>query len=74
MPSYSIKVNGLDRTVESSDPNQPLLYVLRGLASQPEVWLRAWAMRCLHGVDRSQSGAIMPRTHLRREGEDGHHA
>ena len=30
MPSYSIKVNGLARTVESSDPNQPLLYVLRG--------------------------------------------
>ena len=30
MPSYNIKVNGLARTVESSDPNQPLLYVLRG--------------------------------------------
>ena len=30
MPSYNIKVNGIARTVESSDPNQPLLYVLRG--------------------------------------------
>jgi len=30
MPSYNIKVNGLTRTVESLDPNQPLLYVLRG--------------------------------------------
>ena len=30
MPSYNIKVNGLARTVESSDPSQPLLYVLRG--------------------------------------------
>src|SRR5476649_1871539 len=29
MPSYNIKVNGLTRTVESLDPNQPLLYVLR---------------------------------------------
>jgi nicotinate dehydrogenase subunit A len=31
MPKYSVKVNGATRTVESSDPNQPLLYVLRGL-------------------------------------------
>ena len=29
MPSYSIRVNGFTRTVDSSDPNQPLLYVLR---------------------------------------------
>jgi nicotinate dehydrogenase subunit A len=31
MPSYNIKVNGVARTVDSPDPNQPLLYVLRGL-------------------------------------------
>jgi nicotinate dehydrogenase subunit A len=31
MPSYTIQVNGVSRTVDSSDPNQPLLYVLRGL-------------------------------------------
>jgi nicotinate dehydrogenase subunit A len=31
MPSYTIRVNGVSRTVDSSDPNQPLLYVLRGL-------------------------------------------
>ena len=30
MPRYSIRVNGVTRAVESSDPNQPLLYVLRG--------------------------------------------
>ena len=31
MPSYSIRVNGSARTVDSSDPDQPLLYALRGL-------------------------------------------
>jgi len=30
MPSYNIRVNGFARTVDSSDPDQPLLYVLRG--------------------------------------------
>ena len=30
MPSYNIRVNGFARTVNSSDPGQPLLYVLRG--------------------------------------------
>ena len=30
MPSYNIRVNGFARTVDSSDPAQPLLYVLRG--------------------------------------------
>src|SRR5512139_1508561 len=29
MPSYSIRINGFNRTVESSDPDQPLLYALR---------------------------------------------
>jgi nicotinate dehydrogenase subunit A len=29
MPSYSFSVNGQPRTVESRDPDQPLLYVLR---------------------------------------------
>jgi len=31
MGSYSIRINGNARTVSSLDPNQPLLYVLRGL-------------------------------------------
>jgi nicotinate dehydrogenase subunit A len=31
MPKYSVRVNGATRAVESSDPNQPLLYVLRGI-------------------------------------------
>lgn len=31
MPSYSIRVNGAVRTVDSADPDQPLLYVLRNL-------------------------------------------
>jgi nicotinate dehydrogenase subunit A len=31
MPSYSIRVNGFGRTFDSSDPNQPLLYILRDL-------------------------------------------
>ena len=29
MPTYQLRVNGRDRKVESWDPNQPLLYVLR---------------------------------------------
>ena len=31
MPKYNLHVNGSVRTVDSSDPDQPLLYVLRGL-------------------------------------------
>lgn len=29
MPTYQLRVNGRNRTVESWDPDQPLLYVLR---------------------------------------------
>jgi nicotinate dehydrogenase subunit A len=31
MPSYDLRVNGVARRVESADPDQPLLYVLRGV-------------------------------------------
>jgi nicotinate dehydrogenase subunit A len=31
MGTYSIRINGTDRTIASSDPDKPLLYVLRGL-------------------------------------------
>ena len=31
MPKYDLRVNGFGRTVDSSDPDKPLLYVLRGL-------------------------------------------
>ncbi len=31
METYSLRVNGFMRSVESSDPEQPLLYALRGL-------------------------------------------
>jgi nicotinate dehydrogenase subunit A len=31
MPKYNLSVNGSARVVDSSDPDQPLLYVLRGL-------------------------------------------
>jgi nicotinate dehydrogenase subunit A len=31
MPKYDLRVNGFARTVDSSDPDQPLLYVLRGM-------------------------------------------
>ncbi len=31
MASYDLHVNGVARTVDSSDPDKPLLYVLRGL-------------------------------------------
>lgn len=31
MPKYNLRVNGSVRTVDSSDPDQPLLYALRGL-------------------------------------------
>jgi hypothetical protein len=30
MDSYKIRINGSVRSVESSDPDKPLLYVLRG--------------------------------------------
>jgi aerobic-type carbon monoxide dehydrogenase small subunit (CoxS/CutS family) len=31
MASYRLRINGADRTIESADPEQPLLYGLRGL-------------------------------------------
>ncbi|RAI45757.1 (2Fe-2S)-binding protein [Rhodoplanes roseus] len=31
MPRYDIRINGAARTIETSDPDQPLLYALRGL-------------------------------------------
>ena len=30
MPTYTLRINGRNETVESWDPNEPLLYVLRG--------------------------------------------
>jgi nicotinate dehydrogenase subunit A len=30
MPSYDLRINGFLRKVDSADPDQPLLYVLRG--------------------------------------------
>lgn len=31
MTSYAVRINGIGRTVDSPDPDQPLLYVLRDL-------------------------------------------
>jgi nicotinate dehydrogenase subunit A len=31
MTSYTLRINGVSRSVESSDPDKPLLYVLRGI-------------------------------------------
>ena len=31
MASYQLRINGVERIIESSDPDQPLLYGLRGL-------------------------------------------
>ena len=31
MPSYTIRLNQFTRTIETADPEKPLLYVLRGL-------------------------------------------
>ncbi|HET7679132.1 MAG TPA: (2Fe-2S)-binding protein [Xanthobacteraceae bacterium] len=31
MPDYDLRINGFARSVDSSDPEKPLLYVLRGL-------------------------------------------
>jgi nicotinate dehydrogenase subunit A len=31
MANYRLRINGAERTIESSDPDQPLLYGLRGL-------------------------------------------
>ena len=31
MPNYNLRINGFARSVDASDPEKPLLYVLRGL-------------------------------------------
>jgi nicotinate dehydrogenase subunit A len=31
MASYRLRINGVERTIESADPDQPLLYAVRGL-------------------------------------------
>jgi len=31
LATYDVRINGSARAIESSDPEQPLLYVLRGL-------------------------------------------
>jgi nicotinate dehydrogenase subunit A len=31
MARYPVRINGIERTIESEDPDQPLLYVLRSL-------------------------------------------
>src|SRR5246127_746546 len=31
MASYRLRINGFERTIKASDPDQPLLYALRGL-------------------------------------------
>jgi nicotinate dehydrogenase subunit A len=31
MTTYRLRINGVERTIESSDPDQPLLYVLRSI-------------------------------------------
>ena len=31
MTTYSVRINDVDRVIQSSDPDQPLLYLLRGL-------------------------------------------
>jgi nicotinate dehydrogenase subunit A len=31
MASYNVRINGAERSIESGDPEKPLLYVLRGL-------------------------------------------
>ena len=74
MPSYNIRVNGFARTVDSSDPSQPLLYVLRGLG------LKAAKFGCGLGqcgacnvlVDGSPRGPAD--NHCRCAGQVDHHA
>ncbi len=31
MATYNVQINGADHAIQSSDPDQPLLYVLRSL-------------------------------------------
>jgi nicotinate dehydrogenase subunit A len=31
MTTYSVRINGVDQAIQSSDPDQPLLYLLRGV-------------------------------------------
>jgi len=52
MGTYSIRINGNARTVSSLDPNQPLLYVLRGLG------LTATKFGCGLGQDFNLAGML----------------
>ena len=49
MATYKLRVNGRDKTVDSWDPNQPLLYVLRdNLGSRSEIRMWTWTVRGLY--------------------------
>ena len=56
MPTYSFRVNGRSASVESWDPDQPLLYVLRNQLSLARREVRVWPgpVRRVHGAHRRQ--------------------
>ena len=75
MPSYNLRVNGFARSVDASDPDKPLLYVLRDFG------LKATKFGCGLGqcgactvlVD-GKAMPIVPDDHRGYAGQGGHHA
>ena len=65
MGTYSIRINGNGRTVSSLDPNEPLLYVLRGLG------LTATKFGCFNSVLCGMR--LMRRRLMVRRGTDHSH-
>ena len=53
MAKYNLRINGNTQTVDSSDADKPLLYILRELKSNgDEVRLRTWPMWGVYRFDR----------------------
>jgi aerobic-type carbon monoxide dehydrogenase small subunit (CoxS/CutS family) len=55
MTTYHLTVNGTPRSVEASDPDEPLLYILRNALG-----LKAAKFGCgrMHGDDRGRGAAL----------------
>jgi aerobic-type carbon monoxide dehydrogenase small subunit (CoxS/CutS family) len=63
MGTYTLRVNGRNQTVESWDPNQPLLYVLRDeMGLHGPKFGCGLAVRRVHSPDGRSSCAIVPHT------------
>ena len=66
MTTYHLTVNGTPRSVEASDPDEPLLYILRNALGLLRVGQNV-EMRLLHnGTERSVALAINSPSSLNR--------